>query len=77
MIREICGTMPEASTLLRKMSANCAREATPSWMRAPPPSRMPITGHPLRAANSCTFTIFWPLRSDSDPPNTVKSCANT
>ena len=73
MISEICGIMPEARTLFRKMSANWAREATPSWMRAPPPSRMPITGQPLRAANSWTFTIFWPLRSDSEPPNTVKS----
>ena len=30
MMREICGTTPEAWTLLRKMSANMAREAPPS-----------------------------------------------
>ncbi len=68
MMREICGTTPEAWTLLRKMSANMAREATPSWMRAPPPSRMPTTGQPLRSANSWTLTIFSPLTWLSEPP---------
>ena len=74
MIREICGTTPEAITLFRKMSANMASEDTPSWMRAPPPSLIPITGQPLRAANSWTLTIFSPLTLLSEPPYTVKSC---
>ena len=60
MISEICGIMPEARTLFRKMSANWAREATPSWMRAPPPSLMPTTGHPIFMATSMTLTIFSP-----------------
>lgn len=41
-----CGTTPEASTLRWKTSAYPARESTPSWMRAPPESLRPITGHP-------------------------------
>ena len=40
----------------------------PSWMRAPPPSRMPTTGQPLRSANSWTLTIFSPLTWLSEPP---------
>jgi hypothetical protein len=68
MISEIWGTTPEAATLLRKMSANMARDATPSWMRAPPPSLIPMTGQPLRSANSCTLTIFSPLTWLSEPP---------
>ena len=73
MIRVICGITPEEWTLLRKMSANMASEATPSWMRAPPPSLIPITGQPLRAANSWTLTIFSPLTLEREPPKTVKS----
>ncbi len=73
MISEICGITPEARTFMRKMSANIAREATPSWMRAPPPSLMPITGQPLRSANFCTLTIFSPLTWDREPPKTPKS----
>ena len=38
---------------------------------------MPITGQPIRAARSITFTIFSPITSPSEPPNTVKSCENT
>ena len=44
-MRLICGITPEAATLRRKISANCVRAATPSWMRAPPPSLMPMSGH--------------------------------
>jgi hypothetical protein len=46
-------------------------------MRAPPESLMPITGQPIRAARSITFTIFSPITSPSEPPNTVKSCEKT
>ena len=38
---------------------------------------MPITGQPIRAARSITFTIFSPITSPSEPPKTVKSCENT
>src|SRR5580692_2606715 len=46
-------------------------------MRAPPESFSPITGAPLRIAKSIILQIFSALVSESDPPNTVKSCANT
>ena len=46
-------------------------------MRAPPESFRPMTGAPIFAARSMIFTIFAALASESDPPNTVKSCANT
>src|SRR6266436_36548 len=46
-------------------------------MRAPPESLRPITGAPLRMARSIIFTIFCALDSESEPPNTVKSCAKT
>lgn len=46
MTNDSCGTTPEASTLRWKTSAYPARESTPSWMRAPPESLSPITGHP-------------------------------
>ncbi len=70
---EICGMTPEAATLRRKISANCVSAATPSWMRAPPPSRMPMSGAPVRSARSMTLVIFWPCASPSEPPKTVKS----
>ncbi len=54
-----------------------ASETTPSWMRAPPESLIPMMGHPLRRARSITLMIFSPNTSPSEPPNTVKSCANT
>src|ERR1700756_3180798 len=46
-------------------------------MRAPPESFKPTTGAPLRMARSIIFTIFCALVSESDPQNTVKSCAKT
>ena len=49
---EICGITPDAATLRRKISANWVSAATPSWMRAPPPSMMPISGTPVRSAKS-------------------------
>ena len=70
---EICGITPEARTFMRKISANIASDATPSWMRAPPPSLMPMTGQPFFSANFCTFTIFSPLTCEREPPYTVKS----
>jgi hypothetical protein len=54
-----------------------ARLATPSWMRAPPLSLRPMTGAPTFIAMSMTLQIFCAWRSDSEPPNTVKSCAKT
>jgi len=45
-------------------------------MRAPPESFNPTTGAPSFIARSMIFTIFAALVSESDPPNTVKSCAN-
>ena len=71
---EICGMTPDAATLRRKISANCVSAATPSWMRAPPPSEMPMSGTPVRSARSMTFVIFCPCTSPRLPPNTVKSC---
>src|SRR6266403_4455594 len=46
-------------------------------MRAPPESFNPITGAPLRIARSMILQIFCALDSESEPPNTVKSCAKT
>ena len=45
-------------------------------MRAPPESFNPITGAPIFAARSMILTIFPAFVSESDPPKTVKSCAN-
>ena len=44
-------------------------------MRAPPESLRPTTGAPIFIARSMILTILAALVSDSDPPNTVKSCA--
>ena len=44
-------------------------------MRAPPESFKPMTGAPIFIARSMILTIFAALVSESDPPNTVKSCA--
>ena len=60
MINEICGITPEACMLRRKISAYRPSETTPSWMRAPPPSLMPMIGRPARMAKSMTLTIFSP-----------------
>ena len=59
------------------MSAYPPSEATPSWMRAPPESLIPITGTPYFNARSITLQIFSANTSDSEPPKTVKSCEKT
>ena len=46
-------------------------------MRAPPESLMPTTGHPYVTAMSITLQTFSAKTSDSEPPNTVKSCEKT
>ena len=38
---------------------------------------MPMTGQPILAARSITFTIFSPITSPSEPPKTVKSWEKT
>ena len=68
---------PDARTLRMKISPYSPSETTPSWIRAPPESLMPMTGQPIFNARSMTLTIFSPNTSPSDPPKTVKSCANT
>ena len=68
---------PDAWTLRRKISPYSPSETTPSWMRAPPESLSPTTGHATFIAKSMTLVIFSPKTSPSEPPNTVKSCANT
>ena len=60
MISEICGMTPEACTLRRKISPYRPSETTPSWMRAPPPSLMPMIGQPVLIARSMTLMIFSP-----------------
>ncbi len=60
MISEICGMTPEARMLLRKIWLYRPSETTPSWMRAPAPSLMPISGRPVLMARSWTLTIFSP-----------------
>ncbi len=74
MTSEICGTTPDAWTLRQKISAYPASETTPSWMRAPPESLIPITGQPYFTAMSMTLQIFSAKTSLSEPPKTVKSC---
>ncbi len=46
-------------------------------MRAPPESLRPITGMPNFTARSMILQIFSANASESEPPNTVKSWANT
>ncbi len=77
MISEICGITPEARTLRQKISPYRPSETTPSWIRAPPESLMPITGQPVFIARSITLTIFSPKTSPRLPPKTVKSWAKT
>jgi hypothetical protein len=77
MMSEICGITPEARMLRRKISPYRPSETTPSWMRAPAPSLIPMIGQPLRTARSITLQIFCPYTSPSEPPATVKSCENT
>src|SRR6478735_11206260 len=70
---EICGITPDDCTLRQKISAYPASETTPSWIRAPPESLIPITGHPYLSARSITLQIFSAKTSLNEPPNTVKS----
>ena len=58
MTSEICGTTPEAWTFRQKISAYPASETTPSWMRAPPESLIPITGQPYVTARSMTLHLL-------------------
>ncbi len=74
---EICGMTPDDITLRWKMLAYPARALTPSWIRAPPESFMPMQGAPLRRAMSMTLQILSDIDSDSEPAVTVKSCAKT
>ena len=73
MINEICGITPEAWVLRRKISPYRPRETTPSWIRAPPPSLIPINGQPVLRAKSMILTIFSPYTWPRLPPNTVTS----
>ena len=77
MIRLICGITPEHCTLRTKTSPYAPSETTPSWIRAPPESLIPMTGQPILAARSITLHIFSLMTSPSEPPNTVKSWLNT
>lgn len=74
MMIEICGMTPEARVFRRKISPYLPSATTPSWMRAPPESRMPMQGMPPASANSMTLMIFSPATSPSEPPNVEKSC---
>ncbi|OUD96044.1 hypothetical protein CMMCAS04_03530 [Clavibacter michiganensis subsp. michiganensis] len=74
MISEICGITPDARVLRRKISPYLPSATTPSWMRAPPESRMPMMGTPVLMASSMTLMIFSPATSPRDPPKIVKSC---
>src|SRR5262249_57793522 len=71
---ESCGTTPDDCTFRQKISAYPASETTPSWMRAPPESLMPMTGQPYLTARSITLQIFSANTSLNEPPKTVKSC---
>jgi hypothetical protein len=44
MMIEICGITPDAAVFRRKISPYLPSATTPSWMRAPPESRMPMIG---------------------------------
>ena len=46
-------------------------------MRAPPESLIPMTGQPYFTARSMTLQTFSAKTSESEPPNTVKSCEKT
>ena len=63
------------AVLRRKISPYLPSATTPSWMRAPPESSMPMIGTPVFRARSMTLMIFSPATSPSDPPKMVKSCA--
>src|SRR5713226_3408771 len=67
------GITPLASTLRQKISAYPASDTTPSWMRAPPESLMPMIGTRLRSARSITLMTFSANTSPSEPPKTEAS----
>jgi hypothetical protein len=73
MMIEIWGMTPDAAVLRRKISPYLPSATTPSWMRAPPESRMPMMGTPVFSARSMTLMIFSPATSPRDPPKMVKS----
>ncbi len=77
MTRLIWGITPEHWTLRVNTSPYAPSETTPSWIRAPPESLIPITGQPILAARSMILHIFSAITSPSEPPNTVKSWLNT
>src|SRR3954470_5907595 len=77
MIRLIWGITPEHITLRTKTSPYAPSETTPSWIRAPPESLIPMTGQPILAARSMILHIFSPMTSPSEPPKTVKSWEKT
>ena len=77
MIRLIWGITPDACTLRRKISPYRPSETTPSWIRAPAPSLMPMIGQPVLIARSITLVIFSPYTSPREPPKIVKSWLNT
>ncbi len=74
---EICGTTPLAWTLRQKTSPYPASPSTPSCMRAPAESLMPMIGQPIFRAASMILTILAANASPSEPPKSVKSCENT
>ena len=73
----ICGMTPDACTLRRKISPYRPSETTPSWMRAPAPSLMPMMGQPALMARSMTLQIFSPYTWPREPPKIVKSWLKT
>src|SRR4051794_19410449 len=77
MISEICGITPEHWTLRTNTSPYAPKDTTPSWIRAPPESLIPMTAQPILAAKSITLHIFSPITSPSEPPKTVKSWEKT
>src|SRR5204863_7359160 len=75
--RDSCGITPLHCTLRQKISAYPASDTTPSWIRAPPESLIPITGHPYLTARSMILQIFSAKTSLNEPPKTVKSWEKT
>ena len=74
--RLIWGMTPEACVAQEDVAVG-GSESTPSWMRAPPPSFMPISGQPVLVAKSMILAIFAPYTSPSEPPKTPTSWLNT
>jgi len=59
---------PDAATLRRKILPYMSSETTPSWMRAPAPSLMPIMGTPAETARSMALCTFSAKTSPNEPP---------